>query len=394
MNERLAFMIGLFVLLINGCASIGPTKLVSSHEGYNDAVQLVNTREVLMNIVRERYMDPVQFMTVSTINAGFSVTAGANISGSTNTSGVQVGSSIGYSESPNITFTPLGSAGLIKSLGRPVDLTILLNFGFQQGDYRPEHLELFIAAINNAPDRSGSRGELFRQRAQALNKLLQLGCRLGQRRIMYPRHEPFSPEGIDARAYIDAAKNGLYFVDVGNGMLSVASKHFIPVLVVPDPEDPEVVEQFRILDVEPGADWYALRPPTQLQIANTIWSPNPDGRVAQSIYLIPRSVADVLSIAAKYVETPLEQDKTGIAPPIEKLLVNSSVELPMKIRFSRSQPPDEYRVFHRGHWFYIDDTDYVSKSFFSAIVYAYTLTIGTASPRDPAPTLTLPVGAR
>ncbi len=39
--------------LIMGCTSIGPGKLVPTHEGYNDAVQLAMTREVLKNIVRE-----------------------------------------------------------------------------------------------------------------------------------------------------------------------------------------------------------------------------------------------------------------------------------------------------------------------------------------------------
>ena len=54
--------------LLTGCTSIGPGKLVPTHEGYNDAVQLTMTREVLKNIVRERYHDPVQFLRVASIN--------------------------------------------------------------------------------------------------------------------------------------------------------------------------------------------------------------------------------------------------------------------------------------------------------------------------------------
>lgn len=65
-------------LFIPPCASIGPDKLVSSHMAYNDAVQLTVTREVLANIVRSRYSDPMQFIAVSSINAQFSV----NVSGS------------------------------------------------------------------------------------------------------------------------------------------------------------------------------------------------------------------------------------------------------------------------------------------------------------------------
>ena len=55
------------------CTSFGAEKVVSSHTSYNDSVQLTVSREVLTNIVRSRYLDPMQFLTVSAINAQFSV---------------------------------------------------------------------------------------------------------------------------------------------------------------------------------------------------------------------------------------------------------------------------------------------------------------------------------
>ena len=107
-----------------GCASIGPQKLVPTHEGYNDAVQLTVTREVLKNIVRERYLDPPQFIAVASINAQFSVSAGANVAVTgigTGTAG-QVGSSVGYSDSPTITYIPQTGAGVYKSFAAPIEL--------------------------------------------------------------------------------------------------------------------------------------------------------------------------------------------------------------------------------------------------------------------------------
>ena len=67
-----------FVTFVVGCASIGPQRLVSSHESYNDAVQLTVTREVLKNVVRARYVDPIQFIAVGCINSSFSVTTSVN----------------------------------------------------------------------------------------------------------------------------------------------------------------------------------------------------------------------------------------------------------------------------------------------------------------------------
>ena len=69
-------------LASTSCSSMGSKKLVSSHTSYNDAVQLTVTREVLANIVRSRYADPMQFMAVSAINAQFAVSGGVSVGGS------------------------------------------------------------------------------------------------------------------------------------------------------------------------------------------------------------------------------------------------------------------------------------------------------------------------
>ena len=47
------------VAVVAGCESVGPDKLVGTHQGYNDAVQLAESREMLLNIVRLRFGDPM-----------------------------------------------------------------------------------------------------------------------------------------------------------------------------------------------------------------------------------------------------------------------------------------------------------------------------------------------
>ena len=90
-------LIGLASVLTASCSSNGGERLVSSHMSYNDSVQLTITREVLSNIVRSRYGDPMQFLSVQSINAQFSVSgtvsAGAAGIGGSATSG-DVGASI------------------------------------------------------------------------------------------------------------------------------------------------------------------------------------------------------------------------------------------------------------------------------------------------------------
>ena len=51
-------------VLLASCGKVGARKLVSTHTAYNDAVPLTATQEVLTNIVRARYSDPMQFVKV------------------------------------------------------------------------------------------------------------------------------------------------------------------------------------------------------------------------------------------------------------------------------------------------------------------------------------------
>jgi hypothetical protein len=79
----------------------------------SDAVQLTESREILLNIVRLRFGDPIQFIQVNQINASFSVNVGAsgNVS---NIGGVgpnvgSLSSSVGYDDSHTETYTNIGT---------------------------------------------------------------------------------------------------------------------------------------------------------------------------------------------------------------------------------------------------------------------------------------------
>ena len=111
--------------LLGACASVGPDKVVSTHVAYNEAVQLTVTREVLVNVVRARDSDPMSFLKVEAVNAQFSVTAGATAgAGGIGQAGAaaEVGTSVGYSDSPTITFIPQTDAAFDKSMHSPMEV--------------------------------------------------------------------------------------------------------------------------------------------------------------------------------------------------------------------------------------------------------------------------------
>jgi hypothetical protein len=377
-----------FVLLLgSGCTSIGPDRLVSSHEGYNDAVQLTVTREVLKNIVRTRYSDPLQFITVSAINAQFSVNAGANVGAigiGTEGAAGQAGGNVGYSDSPTITYIPLSDAGFNKSIDSPVDLQEAVSYVFHWGQFQPHEVGLVIGAVNDAHDRSGPAGDSYRAQVDALVRLIDRGATLRHFREFYPRHAPIPMSQIDGRAYLDAAEKGFYFYEAGDGKLYRASKHLGIGIVVPLPHKDETEADLRMLGLTLGKRLYPIRAPGEAE-------PEPFGIQPDTIWLAPRSVESMIELAAMSVAIPMEHERIGVAPKGGPA-VNSGFVLPMRVLYSTQQPTSVYRIQHRGYWFYIDDTDAAFKQLFSTIVQAYTSRIGSRTPTDKAPQIMLPIG--
>ena len=79
----------LFVV-VTGCANTrGPELVINSHIDYNKAVGQVLKQELLLNVVRRRYLESLQFLDVSsissnidtsaTLGAAYDRTAGASI---------------------------------------------------------------------------------------------------------------------------------------------------------------------------------------------------------------------------------------------------------------------------------------------------------------------------
>lgn len=377
-----------FVTLTVGCGSIGPKRLVSSHESYNDAVQLTVTREVLKNVVRRRYVDPIQFIAVDSINSSFSVTAGLSTAGAgigTDSSAGQVGATVGYSDSPTITFVPQSDAGFYNALRMPIAIGESLELALYFNTLEPEYISFAIGAINDSYAKAGAAGELYRQRVNALVRLDKRGAVLQQVREYNLRPVAVSRNLVTGEDHVLAAKDGFLFVEDKNGeTLHIASHRIIPVLKVLTPEDPEVVDSLIALGVEPGRQTYPIRPPSQA---------SPLGLDPNTIWIVPRSVKEMMDLVSLHIDLPPQHVESGVVS-LESLRIENAFDLPIHIRYATTMPPSIYRVQHRGYWFYIDDADTKSKQFLSLLVFAYSSRIGSRSATSSAPQLVLPIGTR
>jgi len=379
-------VVALSACLLPGCASVGPSKLVPTHEGYNDAVQLTLTREVLKNIVRGRYYDPSQFLSVSSINAQFSVgvQAGGRVTGigTAVTAGEATGG-VGYSDSPTITYVPQVGAGLYKSLGTPLELEEVLTFiNFRQG--RTVDIELVISSINYAPERIGPPGDAYRRNLAALSRLFQAGATLRYFRELRAEHYVSAPkDGVSARDLAEASKAGKHYFDKGDGTVGLASRGLATGLVVPLPHAGQTREALVTLGLTPGKPLYPVKPPS-------LAYPESVGLQTNTLWLTPRSAEGMLGLAKLTVEIPPVHQQEGIVPSIDDV-DNTAVRLPMRIRHSSQEPASPYRIRHRGYWFYIDETDLESKRIFETLVTVFQSRLGSVEPTA-GPLITLPVG--
>ncbi len=375
--------------LIMGCTSIGPGKLVPTHEGYNDAVQLAMTREVLKNIVRERYHDPVQFLRVASINAQFSVSVGTSgqatgIGDSAEVRG-SAGVNIGYSDSPTITFVPITGADVSQSLAAPMNLQVALAHAYTWGRLQPHELGFVIGAINQTTDRAGPAGEPYRAHLNALARLFTRGATLTyQRHLEAGNYASIPKERVDGGAFVDALAWGAAFYDAGEGMLKLGVGRLRIHLVVPLPHEGEIANDLRLLGLTPGKSDYGVRQPGSAR-------PYPMEKQPDYLWLTPRSPARLLELSSLTVEVPPEHQQGGIAPTTDGL-VNSGVALPMRIRHSAQQPDSLYRIQHRGYWFYVDDTDMESKQIFLVLVSFYISKLGSKDVQKGGPQIVLPIG--
>ena len=389
----LGVCLGLTAIFL-GCASVGPDKLVSTHQGYNDAVQLAETREMLENIVRLRFGDPLQFLGVTQINAQFSVSVGATAgAGNIGGSGGAVGSAsgnVGYSDSPTLTFTPRGDDQFIRDLQLPVHLYEAMSFTNRGGVYDGAVFALITSGVNDAPDLPGPNGDLYRARMEALGTLLEgdFAWLAAGKRYVPKSTIPVDMDEITSFDHVWATKNGHLWVDAepmigpaGRGKALMAFEYHTPIMVLRDPEDPETQEHLRTLGLVPGSREYEIRAVND-EIAL--------GRGPTFIFVGFRSLKEIMGIVSEYVEIPPELEARGVVPP-PRYLTTGERQLGFKVRWSKEEPQNTpYRVSMYDHWFWIDQTDHDSKALFEALNILFYSQLGGSEKGDV--TLTLPLG--
>jgi hypothetical protein len=369
---------------------VGPRALEVAHPAYNAAVRRVENDELLLNLVRLRYLDPIKFLKVGTVSAQFSVSLDAEVEvarggGRTDVTGT---GGLGWREAPTLTFVPRDDNDFARLLTSPVDVGTLASLSRGESGWKWS-LALCALTLNGAwisPESGG--GEGFWARERALAGLTTDGhAALGYVLDPVPVSGPIERSQLKPGDLIQAADKGYRFEDAGDGqhvVLTAPRKR--PALRILPGRGGAAAAALSTLGLRPGLETYPLRPADEL------------GKVVEdsdALYLGTRSVLGILGVLAEGVQVPPDHLAAGLAPPlVSRTYIEGGGRVAdvFRVRSSPSRPCARLAVEHRGRWFYIDDADTTSRRVFLLLALFYDLELAARRGAGEGPVLTLPVG--
>jgi hypothetical protein len=403
----------LFVLLIlSSCKSIGPNVVLKSHIDYNKAVEQVIQEELLLNIVRRRYYEAPQFVTISNINATMSVSAGGSAGASTSFGGSgNAGANIGYSNTPTITFTPRQGHEILGPLTSR--MSVLTIASMAQAGYRFDFLQaLMVEGLTDVRGPEAGVGTDFRPGDPEFIEVIQSIGRLmdnGQLKVgTFSWNDPYSD--ITYKREDITVDNQLTAIALGSGVGRFRSydggenyyftdKRNYPAMWI-DPEartsgDGQRLIELLNLQPTPLKRVWSFSPNRVVEgtdFENVPDDPRPELRMQL------RTFYSVLNLLAYGIELPPGDEEEGRA--FTKTLYDKAVSEGRAVDLSNKfvvhsskgkRPENAYvAVKHRDTWFYMDDRDKSSKRFFNAVYDLFNMEIAPSGGGG-SPVLTIPV---
>ncbi|MHC4926783.1 MAG: hypothetical protein ACYTER_05540 [Planctomycetota bacterium] len=354
---KIALILLTAALILSGCRSVGPGQVTRDRHEYTHAISESWKYQMLLNMVKIRYADAPVFLDVSSVINQYLMESEINGSLGWNTflpePSQQVGARSRYADRPTITYQPLQGEKFTRSLMTPIPPDSIMSL--MEAGWRADYLfRLCVQSINGTYNRVGHQAD----------------------------DRNADPEFYDLI-------NGIRTVQQSGaaGIRIRKAKEGQPATVLffrKDEIKPEIVQQQKnirqILGLDPNLNEFTIM----------------YGALAKDeteISILTRSMLQILSELASYIEVPdqhVEENRTSgnfaVAADI-----TAGVDPMLRVYSAPEKPEDSFvTIKYRDYWYWIDDTDYMSKRMFSFIMYLFTLA-ETGAP-SPAPVITIPTG--
>jgi hypothetical protein len=365
---RCFLLITAAVFVISGCAAQGAKRVPADRFDYNAAIAQSTREQMLLNIVRSRYLEVPVFLTVSSVLTQYeydrSVGLGAILEfGSGTTDRATGDANLGFSERPTITYLPVEgqefSAHLLSDV--PSDLIfaaaqagwsvdIFMRIGIQRLG-AVENMSFGIPAAGFSESKESRKSDF--KKIKRFERMMELIYILSDREV------------IEVQQVEENGKNDRY--------LMIAER-------VPEDLRPLLGELRQLL---------GLTDRNRFRITHRVTNIKDD-----EISIQTRSVMAMMEFMARGVEVPLEHLKDGWV--VDYGLQSSEGEtarklIPFRMHTSKNRPDNVFAaVRFRDNWYYIDQADITSKRALGLIIVLFRLQAPT--PAGAAPILTLPTG--
>jgi hypothetical protein len=306
-----------------------------------------------LNIVKVRYLDPPVFVDVGNVIASYTLAQTATVGGTIVPNGgsnATLGGSVGLSNSPTITYTPLTGNAYIKGLYTRLSPELLFT-AIQNGLPADSVLFSSFISINGLRNQSVSLSGITPadpdfHRVRALMRAIQVS---GAVRLYVKENPNKEPAQI----------------------IALRTKNIPPEILA------DIAELRRLLHLNPEASEFEL---TSAPL------PSSDTEVAVQT----RSIIELMKNMAAQVAVPTEDVSQHRAFPGFETGHDVPGVVPMiRIRSSKQKPSAAFITVHyRNSWFRIDDDDLASKAVFAQLMELFTM-IDTGS-RANQPVVTIP----
>jgi hypothetical protein len=339
MNPTTLVLLLIIPLLGVGCKSVGPQAVTRDHLRYNKAVADAWKDQMLLNLVKTRYLDLPIYLDVGQIVSGYTMEKRVTLSGEPGAQGT-------FIDSPTITYTPLTGDKFLQRFLDPIPparVVSLLRAGYAAD---------FIIGIS-VDSMNGLR-----------NQPVSLAAKHGA-----------APGFFRAAALmgelLDAGVLGLRVDQPANGQ--PAWVLFLRTDRVPPEVQAKVTEFRSLLSLGEGPAVFRI-----------VQSPLRGGPGELSI--ATRSLIQIMAALSFGVRIPPAHLERKLAPPISE--APSEDQLPLRVQSGPEAPLDAFvAVPYEGSWFWIANEDWKSKRTFSSLLFLFTL---SDSGGDRLPTITVP----
>jgi len=360
-------LLAVAALFFTSCHVSSETALEGSggRMSYNESLQATNNEQMLLNLVRLRYLDTPFFLDVGNVTTQFTYKTAASplipIPGFTRSNPFSLGGEFSWQNQPTIQYTPLEGQAFASQLLHPISLKTI-----QQLILSGWHV-----------------GLVFKLAVQSFDEFLNAPAASGPIPGYVPRYKSFF-EVTDLFRHFQMRSQLQVGVKVSQCEKEGTENGYSLQIAFPDKgaEAKKLAHLLSAVHSDHGAYLFDLN-----------FGFNQRGKIG----IMSRSILSCLYYLSSGIDVPEEHVEDGLIPTTlgaegKVFDWQEVVGSLLRVRTSSFRPRSSYvSVKYKGNWFYIEDNDLASKKTFVLLLQIYNLQ--SSESKSSGPILTLPIGS-